>query len=342
MSAPAESRVSIWRRRVVSMPLYVALAALLWGGAPLWLLLAAASDLPAVRRNRFAHTRAVAFFAAYLGCELWGLIGAAAVWIVTLGGRGARRERFVSANFVLQRLWARAIYRSAVFCFSMTVETEGLGAAAVGPFFLFVRHSSTADTVLAAALIAHPERMRLRYVLKRDLLWDPCLDVVGRRLPNAFVARSSSQHESDLLRVERLARDLDDRSGVLMYPEGTRFRPAKLTASVEALRRRGEVALAEIAATFTHVLPPRTGGPIRLMETAPGVDVLFLDHTGFEGAASFREFWSGALVGRRVRVRVRRVPASEIPVQARATWLFERWKELDTWVRLNAEAGGAP
>ena len=33
--------------------------------------------------------------------------------------------------------------------------------------------------------------LRLRYVLKRELLWDPCLDIVGQRVPNIFVDRDA-------------------------------------------------------------------------------------------------------------------------------------------------------
>ena len=41
------------------------------------------------------------------------------------------------------------------------------------PVIQLVRHASTADTILCAGVIANRRRLRLRYVLKRELLWDP-------------------------------------------------------------------------------------------------------------------------------------------------------------------------
>ena len=48
---------------------------------------------------------------------------------------------------------------------------------------------------------AIPHQVRLRYVLKRELLLDPCLDIVGNRLPNCFVARSGADAQADIDKV---------------------------------------------------------------------------------------------------------------------------------------------
>jgi hypothetical protein len=57
-----------------------------------------------------------------------------------------------------------------------------------------LRHASIGDTLLASALVGRPHGIFwLRYVLKRELLWDPCLDVVGNRLPHVFVDRASDR-----------------------------------------------------------------------------------------------------------------------------------------------------
>jgi hypothetical protein len=87
-----------------------------------------------------------------------------------------------------------------------------------------------------------------------------------------------------------------------------------------------------IASRYRHVLPPRLGGPLALLEAAPGVDLVLLEHTGFEGAESFAAFWAGGLVGANVRVRLRRFAAAEIPATGRDEWLFRRWAELDDWI----------
>ena len=75
--------------------------------------------------------------------------------------------------------------------FGITIEVEGTDELRDGPIIVFLRHSSVADTLLPAVFIANPNGLKLRYVLKHELLWDPCLDIVGNRLPNSFVRRGS-------------------------------------------------------------------------------------------------------------------------------------------------------
>ena len=151
-------------------------------------------------------------------------------------------------------------------------------------------------------------------------------------LPNAFVDRTGSRHRAEIDAVARLGKDLDAHSGVLIFPEGTRFTAEKLARGVEALRDRKNERLATIASGFRHVLPPRLGGPLALLEAAPDVDLLLLEHTGFEGAGTFAQFWSGRLVGQTLRVRLRRFAANTIPATRRDEWLFERWAEMDDWI----------
>lgn len=316
-----------WLRRGTSLALYTALGALAWGLLPCWLLLAALLD--AVADRRFPRVRAVAFFALYLGCELLGVIAAAWIWV--RHGRSSTAE-WRSVNAALQRAWTTALMGGACWVFSMKVRVEGADDVGAGPFLLFVRHSSTADTVLAAALVANPRRLLLRYVLKSDLLWDPCLDIVGQRLPNTFVRRGSGAREREIAAVVALVDGLGPDDGVLIYPEGTRFSPAKLERARAKLADRPE--LAALAATYRHVLPPRLGGPLALLER--GLDVVFLDHCGFEGSASFGAFWNGGLTGRTIAVRLRRVQAAAIPAAGRDAWLFEQWQQTDAWVEANS------
>jgi 1-acyl-sn-glycerol-3-phosphate acyltransferase len=326
-----DSIVSIWSRRALSVPLYLGLALLCLVGAPLWILGTAVADV-ASGKTRWPRTRALGFFSLYLACEAAGVVIATLLWLVTFGGLIGGARRFLDANAALQRWWSTTLFRGSLWLFSMKVEVEGLELARNGPFVLFVRHASTADSVLAAALVANPHRLLLRYVLKRELLWDPCLDIVGRRLPNAFVDRRAANSQSEIDSIAQLARNLDARSAVLIFPEGTRFAQVKLARGVDALRARKLDRLAAIASRFRHVLPPRLGGSLALLEAAPGVDLIFLEHTGFEGAATFGRFWSGGLVGRSLRVRLRRFAAETIPDSGRDEWLFERWAEMDSWI----------
>lgn len=336
---PKESFWSIWSRRALSVPLYLVLAVLCFVGAPVWLLATAAADVVSGRARIWPRTRALGFFCLYLACEVAGIVLATLLWVATLGGHLGGPSRYLDANGALQRWWSATLFKGSVWLFSMKVHVEGLELARRGPLLLFVRHASTADTVLAAALVANPNRLLLRYVLKRELLWDPCLDIVGRRLPNAFIDRTGSRSRAEIDAVARLGKALDARSAVLIYPEGTRFTAEKLAHGVEALRERKHERLAKIASGFRNVLPPRLGGPLALLDAAPGVDLLLLEHTGFEGAGTFTRFWSGGLIGQLLRVRLRRFAADTIPASGRDEWLFERWAEMDDWIAPSSGAG---
>lgn len=336
----------MWARRAITWPLYLALFVVVSLGMPAWLLVAFAIDLARLRPRQRPLTRTILLFGIYFACEVAGVVAAGFVWAQTITSTEAVR---VAKNASIQRAWTQALFGGLRFAFGMTLAIEGAEHAAPAPLLLFVRHSSTADTLLAAAAVANPHATVLRYVLKRELFWDPCLDLVGRRLPNAFVDRSGEDRDAQLAIVGALTRDLDERSGVLIYPEGTRFSEKKRTRAIERLRQDGHGALAAIAETYTHVLPPRLGGPLLLLERMRGTDVVFLDHYGFEGAASFGELVRGALVHGHIAIRLRRVAARDIPDTDRERWLFTEWQETDRWVAARAaegasrraEAGGA-
>jgi 1-acyl-sn-glycerol-3-phosphate acyltransferase len=83
------------------------------------------------------------------------------------------------------------------------------------------------DTMLPAHLVANPTGFRLRYVLKKELLADPTLDIGGNRLPNYFINRGAGDSAKETEAVRRLASDLGSNDGVLIYPEGTRYSEEK-------------------------------------------------------------------------------------------------------------------
>jgi hypothetical protein len=72
------------------------------------------------------------------------------------------------------------------------------------------------ETLLASALVCRLHRIRLRYVLKRELLWDTCLDIVGNRLPDVFVDCFSDDASREIGQISELARGLGPRDGTLI------------------------------------------------------------------------------------------------------------------------------
>jgi 1-acyl-sn-glycerol-3-phosphate acyltransferase len=168
-------------------------------------------------------------------------------------------------------------------------------------------------------------------------LWDPCLDVVGNRLPNVFVDRQSADSEREIAAVRALATGLGPSDGVLIYPEGTRFTPGKLARVMARIGERDPERHGRVR-SLRRVLPIQLGGPSALLDAA-GCDVVFLAHTGLDAAITLREVFAGALVGRRIRVAMWRVPVREIPRDRSAwsAWLDAQWARMDAWVVANAE-----
>jgi 1-acyl-sn-glycerol-3-phosphate acyltransferase len=327
-----------WLRRALSISLYAGLWAVLLLASPALVALTAALDL--ARGRPWPTLRCFAFFFLYLSCEVAGIAASFALWLARGPWTGTDAASYHQANFILQCWWARRIFRGAERIFAMTTRVEGGELVAGGPFLLFLRHASVGDTVLPANFVSDRYGIRLRYVLKRELLWDPCLDIVGNRLPNCFVRRDSPDSRREIAAVKRLAENLGRRDGVLIYPEGTRFSAAKRARIVARLRRGDDAWLAERAAALRHVLPPRLGGTLGLLESNPGADVVFCAHVGFEGAGSFRDLLSGSLVRQVIRLRFWRVPFGDVPADAarRKEWLLDWWKRLDDWI--DAEKGG--
>jgi len=328
--------MEIWVRRVITITSCVLILCALLFAFPLFLVVAVILDL--MFRRRWVFTRCVFFFPFYFSCEVAGILASFLIWLASGVWAGASGERFLDWNFALQRWWANALCRGAQRIFDIRIEIEGADELRDGPIIVFLRHASVADTLLPAVFIANPNGLKLRYVLKHELLLDPCLDIVGNRLPNSFVRRSSG----DSYRVLELMRNLGPRDGVIIYPEGTRFSYAKRESIIAQLETKGESYLSEKARMLKHVLPPRLGGPLNLLEQNESADVVFCAHFGFDGVVDLRDFLKGSLIGRLVTVRFWRVPFASIPRarEARRDWLFENWKRVDEWigVRKSSEA----
>jgi 1-acyl-sn-glycerol-3-phosphate acyltransferase len=213
---------------------------------------------------------------------------------------------------------------------------ENPEVAGPGPILVFARHASIVDNLLPYLLITRPAGVRLHYVLKYELLGDPALDIAGLRLPNHFVRRGSGEGAREIAAVGALAEDLGADEGVLIFPEGTRFREEKRAAAIAAAGRRSP-EVKEIAEGYRSVLPPRLGGPLALL-AASEADVVILAHRGLDGFATVADIWAGGIIGARVAVRLTRIPRSQIPAgrSEQAVWLHRVWAEVDDWV-----AGGA-
>lgn len=328
------------RRRIVTIPLLFTAAVATTAALPLLLPLALLmSALPEWR----GAARTLVFLLAYLWCETAGVTVAGALWVKHLfpTRRSRRWPAFLEDNHRLQCAWSETLMRAAAAIFKLTFEVDGKEALDGPGGIMMARHASMADTVIPMVFYAIPSRIRLRYVLKHELLLDPCLDIVGNRLPNCFVDRDADDAKPEIARIGELTRDMAPDEGVLIFPEGTRFSPERRARIVARLAERIDATERARIARWTELLPPKLGGPLALLDTNPGRDVVFCASTGFEGSTHFRTLVNGAWTGARIRMRFWRVPYSEIPtgLGARRAFLYDQWDRMhDTVLALREHA----
>lgn len=329
MTHGMESPATKWLRRAVTIPGLLVLWLLDLVLLPIVLPIALIVDL--VRRRPFPAARFHLVLAFALAMHVVALVLLLGAWIAGLfGGRARERDLDVRSEVA----WATATWRIAARIYGMRVVVEGDDALdGGGPIIFMSRHTSLLDVLLPLVFVARRHGLVPRYVAKRELLWDPVVDLAGHRLETAFVRRGRREHARDVAAVESLARDLGPRDAIVIFPEGTRFTPEKRAHELAALARENAPTFAH-AARLTSLLPPHMGGPLRLLDRAHGADVVFLAHTGLDGAGHLGDLLDGSLVGKTVRLRFWRVAARDVPtaVEERIEWMWSWWEALDAWM----------
>ena len=334
---PASSRLEEpllrFGRRLLTVPTYLALTLLLTLLVP---VLAPLCWLVSLRPEWRGAWRSGAFILAYLWCESIGIAVSLWLWLreraPTRGGE--RWQRFLDGNYALQCWWANALKVSAERLFDLHFVLSGTKALDGPPAIMLPRHASIADTIIPMVFYAIPKAIRLRYVLKRELLLDPCLDIVGNRLPNCFVARIGNEADADVKRVAALARGCGPNEGFLIYPEGTRFARDRQQRVLASLATRVPPRELGRMRGWTELLPPRPGGTCALIAGAPMLDLVFCAHAGFENSSHFASLINGSWIGAEIRVHFWRVPRSQVPGDAagQRRLLFDQWDRMQTTV----------
>jgi len=122
-------------------------------------------------------------------------------------------------------------------------------------------------------------------------------------------------------------------AAVVIFPEGRLFHPDRLNRTLSRLAVQSPERAVRLA-PLRHVLPPRPGGALALLDAIPAADVVVIAHTGLDRFGSFTELAKAVPLGDPIRVVAWRVAAAEIPSgdRERIEWLDEQWLRVDQWV----------
>jgi len=312
-------------RRLVSVPVLVLVGVAFVVLLPLWLPITLVIDLLRAPR-RLPRTRLLAFGLWWSWLEIAGVLVSG--WLFVTG-----RARRLGPHYRLQRWWANGLVVGLRTTCHLHLEPRHLEMLVPGPVVVLPRHASLADALLSAWFVTQVG-LQPRYVLKRELLVDPCLDIVGNRLPNHFIDRHATDTAPELAALATLAAPATGPlDAVVIFPEGTRANPEKRARGLARLSERAPDRAARLAA-LQHLNPPRPAGTLAVLDGAATADVVFVAHAGFEGLDSFRGILRAIPGTAPVLIDCVRVARRDVPMgdDARTEWLDDQWVQMDTWV----------
>lgn len=311
-----------WPRRLWTCSATLAALLLWWAASPVLFLVAAVADL--FRDGSWPSVRGVAFIAWWLLAEGFGIVVLGAAALLPLPGRAARVYR-------AQSRWMMLMLGGFCWIFDVEITLEGLDRVPGGPAHILCRHATLIDTLLVGNLIANPLKLRMRYVFKKELRADPAIDIYGHAVPNLFLDRQSADLGAEVDAIRTLGQGCGPQEGVVLYPEGTLFTEKKRARVLQRMKEHND-PLHTAASALRHLLPPRLGGVLALLDT--DTDIIFCAHAGFDGAPYVGDYLRGGATGRRVRVQLWRVAVADIPEgrEARVEWLYKHWGVMDRWI----------
>ncbi|WP_157252704.1 1-acyl-sn-glycerol-3-phosphate acyltransferase [Nonomuraea typhae] len=326
-------------RRIILVPLVLVLTVVVLVTLPFWLLVVTLASLrlpPPQRRG----VRFVWFGAVWLVLECGALLACLALWVAAGFGGRLRRDKFQTRHYAVIRWFLSRVYGTAERVFRLTVTiaepppTEAEQAARLTrPVIVLARHAGPGDSFLLVHHLLAVYRRQPRIVMKAALQYDPSLDVLVNRLPNAFVPRRAAE-SGILAEITRLASTMDDDDALVIFPEGGNFTPRRRRMAIRRLEEKGLSAEAERARNLDHLLPPRPGGAIAAIEASPSADVVFVAHTGLDDLMTIGDVWRRLPLEARITAQWWRVPAAEVPRgrEERIRWLYDQWEIIDAWI----------
>jgi 1-acyl-sn-glycerol-3-phosphate acyltransferase len=306
------------------------------------LLLAIAAVMAAVLR-RPQPVLFIRFLMAYLARELGGLMACGALWLLTGFGTRIRGPRSRRLHYRLLRWYVHGLADRVLTLLDIDIDAQIPDDVAAAlrrdrPLLFFSRHAGPGDTLLLVDMLQSDFGRLPSVVFKDTLAIDPCVDLVGHRLPHAVL--DTSDREECELRIKKVAAHLDPRGIFVIFPEGGNVTAERRQRALRKLWRKGFRRQAEAGERMTHVMPPQPMGVLAALAASPDADVVFGAHTGLGLAAFPRELWKHTPIGQTLKERMWLAPASERPrdPEEQIRWLYDWWQRIDGWVDAQGEA----
>jgi 1-acyl-sn-glycerol-3-phosphate acyltransferase len=310
------------------------------------LLLAAAAIAAAVLR-RPQPLLLVRFATAYFALELRVLARCGLLWLASGFGARIRSSRFRALHYELLRAFVHRLAHRLLTLLDIDVEPELTDDARRAlesdrPLLFFSRHAGPGDTLLLVDLLLSRYQRLPSVVFKDTLAIDPCVDLIGHRLPHAILDTSDREESEE--RIAQVAARLDQRGILVLFPEGGNFTVERRRQALRKLWRKGRRRDAERAHHMSHVMPPQPSGALAALRGNAGADVIFSAHTGLGLAAFPQEIWRHTPIGGTLTTRMWLAAAAERPnnPDEQIEWLYRWWRRLDQWVREQGEETREP
>jgi 1-acyl-sn-glycerol-3-phosphate acyltransferase len=321
-------------RRPITVTLWLVMSVVCLALSPVLLALAALASVLTGRPQALIFARLVV---AYFALELATLIACGALWLAGGGGLLIGRPLFQRLHYRLLRWFVHGFAARWLALLDIHVAAEESTEATRAletdrPLLFFSRHAGPGDTILLI------DRLLTRFdrfpsvVFKQSVAIDPCVDLIGHRLPHAVLDPSDKQGSE--AQIEQVAAGLGRRGVLLLFPEGGNFTAERRRRAVHKLWRVGRRREAARADRMSHVLPPRPTGALAALRGNSGADVIFGAHSGLGLAAFPREIWREPPLGKTFNTRMWLSPAAEHPPEpdAQITWIYDWWKRIDEWI----------
>jgi 1-acyl-sn-glycerol-3-phosphate acyltransferase len=326
-------------RRPLTITTWLVLSSACLVLSPLFLVLAALASAILRRPQPLMFTR---FALAYFGRELGGLVACGALWLLSGFGARIRSPRFRRLHYRLLHWYVHGLATRVLELLNIDIDAQiSPGVATVlnrdRPLIFLSRHAGPGDTLLLVDLLQTRYDRLPSVVFKDTLAIDPCVDLVGHRLPHAVL--DTSDREECEARIKRVTANLDPRGILVLFPEGGNFTASRRRRALRKLWRKGRRRQAESAHQLEHVMPPQPTGALAALSASPSADVIFGAHTGLGLAAFPRELWRRTPIGETLKERMWVAPAAERPQDPdeQIQWLYDWWRRIDEWIDAQGE-----